>query len=188
MTTTTLILPGLFNSGPDHWQSHWERHDASCVRVTQANWDTPDCLDWVRTLDETVSSNADEVVLVAHSSSGALVSHWAARATDDRLERVRGALLVAPSDPDGPHYPDGPSGFSPMPLGPLPFPSILVASTNDIYVSLTQARAYAFAWGSRFIVIGAVGHINADSGFGRWPEGYELLRELRGDQRGAESF
>ena len=181
MTITTLILPGLFNSGPDHWQSHWERHDASCRRVMQADWDTPDCLDWVRTLDDALATTLGEVVLVAHSSACALVSHWAARAADDRLARVRAALLVAPSDPDGPNYPDGPSGFSPMPLGPLPFASLVVASTNDIYVSLAQARSYAFAWGSRLVVIGAAGHINSESGLGRWLDGYALLRELRGE-------
>lgn len=181
MNTTTLILPGLFNSGPDHWQSHWERLDASCRRVVQADWDAPHCLDWVRTLDDAIATAAGDVVLVAHSSSCALVSHWAARASELQLGRVRGALLVAPSDPDGPNYPDGPSGFSPMPLGPLPFPSILVASTNDMYVSLAQARSYAFAWGSRLVVIGAAGHINSESGLGRWLDGYALLRELRGE-------
>ena len=38
-----------------------------------------------------------------------------------------------------------------------------------------RARAFADAWGSRFVEIGAAGHINGDSGFGEWPEGEQML-------------
>ena len=176
---TTLILPGLGDSGPEHWQSYWEREDASCRRVVQADWDAPRITDWVCTLSAAVGVRRDWVFLVAHSSSCALVAHWARAATPDVLSRVRGALLVAPSDPDGPNYPDGPTGFSPVPLEPLPFPSIVVASTNDIYVSLAQARRYANAWGSSFVNVGAAGHINSASGLGRWAVGHALLAALR---------
>jgi predicted alpha/beta hydrolase family esterase len=176
---TTLILPGLGNSGPEHWQSYWEREDASCRRVVQADWDTPVIADWVTTLSAAIAGKKDTVVLVGHSSSCALVAHWARAAAPDTLARVRGALLVAPSDPDGPNYPAGPIGFSSVPLDPLPFPSIVVASTNDIYISLAQARVYANAWGSSFVNVGAVGHINSESGLGRWPVGLALLAALR---------
>ena len=37
----------------------------------------------------------------------------------------------------------------------LPFRSIVVASNNDEYVTLAQARAYANAWGSEFVELGA---------------------------------
>ena len=30
-----LIVPGLYNSGPDHWQSHWERELPNAQRVEQ---------------------------------------------------------------------------------------------------------------------------------------------------------
>ena len=176
---TTLILPGLGNSGPEHWQSYWEREDSSCRRVMQVDWDTPRIADWVRTLSAAIADRKDPLALVAHSSSCALVAHWARAATPEALARVRGALLVAPSDPDGPNYPQGPSGFSPVPLNPLPFPSIVVASTNDIYISLAQARVYANAWGSSFVNVGAAGHINSESGLGRWAVGHALLAALR---------
>jgi hypothetical protein len=177
---TTLILPGLYDSGPDHWQSHWERTDPTCRRVVQADWETPRCEDWAATLDAAIAAHAGPVVLVAHSSSCALVAHWARDAAPERRERVRGALLVAPSDPEGPRYPAGPTGFAPMPLDALPFPSILVASTDDEYVSAATARAYAEAWGSRYVEIGACGHVNGASGLGAWPAGRALLDALRG--------
>lgn len=176
---TTFILPGLYNSGPDHWQSQWEVMDPQCVRLLQREWATPRCADWVATLDRAVAESHRHVVLVGHSSGCALVAHWAASATAEHLARVRGALLVGPSDPDSPNYPVGPTGFAPMPMQRLPFRSIVVASTDDIYVTLARATSYAAAWGSRFVDVGASGHINGDSKLGNWPAGYELLQDLR---------
>ena len=120
-----------------------------------------------------------EVVLVAHSSACALVAHWAASAAPGLTHRVRGALLVGPSDPEGPRFPPGPTGFAPMPRLPLPFASTVVASDNDEYVTLEQARAYAESWGSTFVNVGAAGHINSASNLGAWPVGYALLEALR---------
>jgi predicted alpha/beta hydrolase family esterase len=132
----------------------------------------------VATLDAAIASADAPVVLVAHSSSCALVAHWARDASAGQLARVRGALLVAPSDPEGPSYPAGPTGFAPMPLGRLPFRSIVVASTDDIYVTAEQARTYAAAWGSTLVDVGAAGHINAASDLGDWMAGRVLLAEL----------
>lgn len=179
MHVATLILPGLFSSGPEHWQSHWERLDSTCVRVEQDDWETPRCEDWVRNLDAAIARLTGEAMLVGHSSACALVAHWAAVASPAHIARVRGALLVAPSDPARPSYPVGPVGFGPVPELRLPFPSVVVASADDEYVTLDRARAYAAAWGSRFVDVGAAGHINGASGLGTWPAGYALLEALR---------
>lgn len=182
MNPVTLILPGLYDSGPAHWQTAWERMDASCQRVVQHDWARPSCDDWVRTLSNAMTRTDGPVLLVGHSTGCLLVAFWAAQAAltaPSLLARVRGALLVAPSDPEGPHYPAGPRGFTPVPLAPLPFASIVVASTNDEYVTVECAQTFARAWGSRFVNIGAAGHINGDSGLGEWPEGRALLDELR---------
>lgn len=69
-----------------------------------------------------------------------------------------------------------------MPETPLPFPSIVVASTNDEYVTLARARAYAEAWGSRLVDVGALGHVNSASALGDWPAGWALLETLRGER------
>jgi predicted alpha/beta hydrolase family esterase len=176
--TTTLILPGIGSSGPEHWQTRWERIHPEFIRVNQDDWDTPRCSDWVRRLDDVIGSSSTPVVLVAHSSACLLVAHWATTAEPARSTAVGGALLVGPSDPDGPNYPPGPTGFSPVPLVKLPFPSIVVASTDDPYVGLDRARQCAAAWGSRLVVLPGAGHINAASGLGDWPTGLGLLREL----------
>ena len=181
MTVTTLILPGLYDSGPGHWQSHWERRDPTCVRVQQRDWENPDCREWVATLDAAIAGlpEGTEAVLVAHSSSCAMVAHWALAAGERTRGRVRGALLVAPSDPDGPLYPKGPTNFAPVPEARLPFPSIVVASTDDEYVAPARARGWARVWGSEYVEIGARGHVNSASGLGDWPEGRALLERLR---------
>ena len=170
-----LILPGLFNSGPEHWQSRWEAAHPEFTRVMQDDWERPRCADWIARLDAAIRATPD-AVLVTHSSSCALVAHWVAAGGGGR---VHAALLVAPSDPEAPSYPEGPTGFAPMPLPRLPFPSIVVASSDDQYVTIDRARLFAESWGGRFVTIGAAGHINSQSSLGDWPAGYSLLEELR---------
>lgn len=170
-----LILPGYADSGPDHWQSHWERIDPACRRVVQRDWLQPTLDDWLTELDREVRACDRPPLLAAHSLACSLVAQWAARTGG----RASGALLVAPADVDSPlHTPDEVRSFSPIPLAPLPFPSIVVASTNDPFVTVARATAFATAWGSRLVTLPRAGHINADAGFGPWPEGRELLAEL----------
>lgn len=54
-------------------------------------------------------------------------------------------------------------------------PSMVVASANDPYATVTSAGALAAAWGSDFRVAGALGHLNAASGIGEWSQGRRLL-------------
>ncbi len=167
-----LLLPGLLDSGPEHWQTLWLVGRPGFRRVEQRDWITPHCADWVATLDRAVEEAGDGALLVAHSAGCALVNHWA----KTHRRKVRGAMLVAPADVSS--YPVGPTGFSPMPLQPLPFASTVVASSDDPTVSLERSHFFAGAWGSRFVDIGPAGHINSASGLGDWPTGLELLEEL----------
>lgn len=169
-----LILPGLNDSGPQHWQTLWMRGRPGFRRVEQRDWETPRMGDWIANLDAAVREAGPRALLVAHSAGCALVAHWAAA----HPRPIRGALLVAPSDPERPSFPAGPTGFAPLPLTPLPFPSTVVASSDDPYAPLARARRSASAWGSRLVEIGAAGHINSASGLGEWPAGLELLCEL----------
>ena len=62
-------------------------------------------------------------------------------------------------------------GFPPCRSLELPFPSMLLASTDDPFCRLERARHFAAAWGSELIEVGPAGHISADSGHGAWPDG-----------------
>ncbi|GAA2825026.1 alpha/beta fold hydrolase [Kitasatospora sp. CM 4170] len=178
--TTYLVLPGYQSSGPAHWQSRWEAADPVAFRrVEQEDWDHPEPEAWVAALDAAVAGAAadGQVVLVAHSLGCATVARWVATAPAERTAAVRGALLVAPADIDTADVPPL-FGFRPVAREPLPFPAIVVNSTDDPWVSPERGRGYAEAWGARYVEVGALGHINSDSALGDWPEGRKLLAEL----------
>lgn len=173
MKPIVLVVPGLHDSGPLHWQSRWAADEPTWRRVQQADWDRPRRRNWVQALDEAVRSASAPAVIAAHSLGCVTVAHWAL------LDRpIRGALLVAPADVEAPSCPDGPEGFAPIPLMRLSFPSVVVASRDDPYVSLSRARFFADAWGSEFVDVGCLGHINEASGIGGWDSGRALLAGL----------
>ena len=169
-----LILPGLGDSGEGHWQTIWEKQ-FGFKRVVQKNWDTPTCADWIETIDKEITrSDEAKVILVGHSLACVTTVFWSLR----YKRNIKGALLVAPSDIEAESYPPGTKGFSPMPLKKLPFRSIVVASSNDYYVSLERAHFFANAWGSELVNIGEAGHINVSAGFGAWEKGLDHLKRL----------
>jgi uncharacterized protein len=172
--STIIIVPGLTNSGEGHWQSIWERQ-FRFKRVNQVNWDTPSCVDWIEALDLFLKNyDVSETILVGHSLGCATIAFWAKAFN----RKIKGALLVAPSDTEAASFPGGTTGFSPMPLHKLSFKSIVVASANDNFVTVDRAHHFATSWGSEVINIGNAGHINTASGHGKWDEGLEILKRL----------
>ena len=164
-----LIIPGWTNSGPDHWQSRWERHFKTARRIAQDNWDEPQREDWVRNIIATARALTRPAVLVAHSCGVTAIAH---AAPDLAATYVAGAFLVAPADAeamDG--WPATHGGFAPIPMHTLPFPSRMIASSNDPHCSIERAQQFAKAWGSDLSIIANAGHINTASGHGPWPEG-----------------
>ena len=169
-----FTVPGLFNSGPQHWQTHWE-NEYGFVRIEQQDWETPVCDDWLQTIDAVVNQQPlNKVVLIGHSLACCTIVRWSKKY--NRI--IKGVLLVAPSDVEAPSYPPGTTGFSPMPKFKLPFPSIIIASSNDEYVTFERAKEFAGNWGSEFINAGELGHINSTSDLGLWPFGYTYLKRL----------
>lgn len=171
-----LVLPGLGNSGVDHWQSYWCLAFRNATRVLQDDWDAPVMSDWLARLDATIDGGMRPAVLICHSLSCSLAAHWAAR---NRPGRVVAALLVAPSDvEDRTHLPENLYGFEPMPLARFPVPSLVVTSSNDPYVSVARAERFAQGWGADFCNVGEQGHINSASKLQYWPQGLLLLGQL----------
>jgi len=171
-----LILPGRGNSGVDHWQSYWSMALRQSTRVLQDEWDEPRLTDWLVRLDHVVEHGTRPAILVGHSLGVALAVHWLTTRTSGR---VKAAFLVAPSDVESPaHTPQAARNFAPLPATRLPVPSMVVASTDDTYVSFERARSFAENWGSLFCNLGEAGHLNSASRLGLWPQGLLLLGEL----------
>lgn len=190
-----LTVPGLANSGPDHWQSRWEQDRHDCRRVELGMWDRPHRNTWVNQLNLAIHRANRPVVLAAHSLGCLAVAWWARYEQPAADHPVIGALLVAPPEVDFFPLDERLSQFSPTPAEKLPFRSILVASRNDPYMGIHTARQLAHTWGSAFADAGEAGHINAESRLGDWAFGRFLLEQLlnsrnnaaQPDQRGVSS-
>lgn len=173
--TQYFIVPGLGNSGPDHWQTYFEQTLSNCKRIEQTEWDAPDCNDWINNIDAALQGyDLSTVVLIGHSLGCTAIAHWFAQFG----KTIKGAFLVAPSDIESPVYTFPATGFTPIPLPTFSFKTIVVASENDEWVSAERAAFFAQQWGSAFVSIGNAGHINAASGFGKWEQGIALLKQF----------
>jgi predicted alpha/beta hydrolase family esterase len=178
-----VIVPGLRGHVEDHWQTRLAAKLPDAVVVPSFGRDKRDLAGRVADLHRVIQDAATPVTIVAHSAGVLTTLHWA-RQHD---LPVRGALLATPPDLARPLPPEYPtlseleeSGWLPVPVAPLRFPSIVAASTNDALGDFENVRSLATAWGSRFIDVGPVGHLNPASGFGDWPGAEALLHVLHG--------
>ena len=164
------------NSGPGHWQTLWEGYFGD-LRVEQHDWQQPRRGDWMARLDEVVMDLPRPALVAAHSLGCHLLAAWAAHSQHGA--KVLGALLVAPPDPDQADWPAAlrPSWNTAV-LQPLPFPSLVLHSSDDPFDRAARAPALAQAWGARCVNLGTRGHVNAESGLGLWPQGRSYLRSL----------
>jgi len=111
-----------------------------------------------------------------------MLVHWALQTRRD----VQGAsLLATPPNFDQPMpggYPTlaalDAGGWLPVPRERLPFRSIVAASRNDPLADFGRVRELASQWGSSFVDLGEVGHLNPASGFGRWDRADEFIDQI----------
>ena len=87
-----LIIPGLNNSGPEHWQSRWQEKLSTARRVFQDDWQQPSRLAWESSIKLAILDSSRPVVLIAHSLGVIAVLHAAQSVSD----KIAGAFLVAP--------------------------------------------------------------------------------------------
>ena len=178
---TVVIVPGLRDHVADHWQTHLAEAIPGARTVPPMGRTNLDCAARVDALEQVLEQIEPPVVLVAHSGGVITVVHWAARYS----RPIHGALLATPADLEQP-LPEGypaieslrAGGWLPVPRGRLPFPSIVGASRNDPLCSMTRAARLATGWGSRFVDLGSVGHLNPASGYGVWSRAESLIAEL----------
>lgn len=173
-----LLVPGLDGSGPDHWQSAWQRELPEASMVDLGLWDNPHRNTWINKLNLAVHRAGKPVVIVAHSLGCLVAAWWAKFEQPGWAEPVTGALLVAPPEVDFFPRDERVARFAPTPSDPLPFPSVIVGSRTDPWMTFDGARMLARRWGSTFVDAGDAGHINAASGHHRWLRGREILDQM----------
>ncbi len=176
---TILVVPGLRDETPDHWQSLLAAEVPGARAVPALGRANLDCGARVDAIARAVEECDGPIILVAHSGGVISVAHWVARGGSTK---VKSALLAAPADletelPTG--YPAidalRANGWLPIPRMKLPFPSIVGASGNDPLAKYGRVSEFAHDWGSLLLDLGDVGHLNPASGFGRWPLAQELI-------------
>jgi len=156
-----LIVPGLGDSPPGHWQNWLQAQHRDAVRVVQREWHVPDIDRWASCIADTIErAGPGRWLAVAHSFGAlALARHLALNPGTP----VAAALLVAPAEPDKFSVSDL------LPQGLLPVASTLVASDTDPWMTAASTRRWARRWGSQWICLGDAGHINREAGFGTLP-------------------
>ena len=184
--STTLIIPGRNGSGPGHWQTWFEGRLAGARRVRGIDWDRPAIHAWAGAIVHEIDQTPGAVWLVAHSF-GCLAALLAGKR---RGNRIAGAMLVAPADPelfsasglrdwsDTSTLQEAPVTRL-LPHEPLPYPTLLVLSADDPWMRITTGLTWASRWGARAVHVGASGHINEASGHGPWPDGLTLFERFR---------
>jgi len=157
-----LIVPGLRDSGPGHWQTWLQGLCEGSVRVVQRNWAQPDLERWSARIANTLErAGPGPWIIAAHSFGSLATAHYLARLPSDHA--IVAALLVAPAEPDKFGLAEA------LPHQALPVPTTVVSSLTDPWMSATSAQRWAARWGSTCINAGNAGHINVESGHGPWP-------------------
>ncbi len=161
-----LLVPGLYDSGPQHWQTLWQQQHPDWLRIQQADWTTPDLQRWAAPVLDILQNSQKPLTLVAHSF-GCLASLYAATQLPEKISSL---FLVAPADPELLGVQEG------LIYHPTPVAGRIIASSNDPWMSLDRICLLSQRWNLPMSLLGPLRHINAESGHGEWPEGLELLR------------
>ncbi len=178
---TVLIVPGLRDHVPEHWQTLLAARLPRVHMVEPMGREDLDCARKVAAIEREANAIKGRLLLVAHSGGVVMVAHWA-----KQTQRVvHGALFATPPDferamPTG--YPTikelRAGGWLPVPRNRLPVRSIVAASRNDPLGRFERVAELANDWGSKLVDLGEVGHLNPASGYGEWPGAKPLISEL----------
>jgi predicted alpha/beta hydrolase family esterase len=128
---TVLIVPGLRDHVPQHWQTLLASRLPRARTVAPMGRSNLDCVERVEAIEEAAAKIDGPIIVVAHSGGVIATLHWARRTQ----RRLHGALLATSADFDQPRPEGYPSMETlqavPVPRYTLPFRSIVAASRND---------------------------------------------------------
>ncbi len=175
MAKKVLLLHGWGGSDNPHWQSWLAGEIAKSYGKVSflefSNFDFPSLDVWREELKAELSSFKPDIV-ICHSLANTL---WFHLCQENSIGEVEKLFLVAP--PSMQCEIEELQTFFPlkMPTKTYAKEAILVTSTDDPYMSMDEADELQKSLGVTMKVLENAGHINADSGFGKWPW---ILEEL----------
>jgi predicted alpha/beta hydrolase family esterase len=172
-----LIVPGLNNSGPEHWQTQWQQQLDSVARVEQQHWEKPELDTWADNVVEQIKQTQPRWI-IAHSfgclaTVRALTREKVRKQERAELSSVEGLFFVAPADPDKFAVRDL------LPEETLKTPAVIVGSFTDPWFGWEKLALLAKQWNVPLLSAGDAGHINVESGHGAWKEGWDLFRQFQ---------
>ncbi|MEH7354585.1 alpha/beta hydrolase [Neobacillus drentensis] len=169
-----LIIHGLGGSGPDHWQT-WLAHELTernyhVCYPTFSQFESPIRKVWLEELHSAVKTIPTDhrLTVITHSLGCILWLHYAEIQTKRLAQQI---ILVTPPSPT--IVLSEAKSFYPVPLkgqhlSRTAEDTLFVHSSNDPYCSMEDAKNYLnLAFPS--IVLPNAGHINTNSGHGKWP-------------------
>ena len=178
---TVLIVPGLRDHVPQHWQTLLASRLPRVRTVEPMGREDLDCARRVAAIEREANAIKGPLLLVGHSGGVIMVVHWAKQTQ----RAVIGALLATPPDFERAMPAEYPTidelragGWLPVPRDRLPFSTIAAASRNDPLGRFERVAELARDWGSKLVDLGEVGHLNPASGFGDWAGADSLISEL----------
>jgi len=164
-----LLLHGWGGSDYPHWQSWLASEIAkdygtvSFLRLK--NPDAPKKSEWMHQLKEALEDFKPDIVL-CHSLANILWFHLCNEQID--INKVEKLFLVAP--PSLKQEIKEVDTFFPIqaPENLFAKQTVLVTSTNDPYMNIQEAKELQKTLDVEMKILTDGGHINADSGYGKW--------------------
>ena len=177
MKRRVLLLHGWGGSCSPHWQSWLAAEIAkdygSVSFLRFSHFDNPDLNTWKDELKKELNEFKPDIV-ICHSLANTL---WFHLCNDGDIQSIEKLYLVAPPSM-GCEIEELKSFF------PVEIPSylkaketLLITSTNDPYMSVDEANKLKDKLDVPMVMLENAGHINSDSGFGKWPW---ILKNLKG--------
>ena len=169
-----LILHGWGGSDYPHWQAHLAmevaKHYGTVSFPLIRHPHYPSKNRWLNQLHYHMQCFSPTTV-VCHSLANTLWFWYCMQEDTLSCERL---FLVSP--PSLTTKLNTLSSFFPAPLPPkiLAKEATMIVSTDDPYIGIDEAHTLSESLGAKLITLENAGHINTDSGFGRW----ELIETL----------
>lgn len=176
MNKKVLILHGWGGSDFPHWQS-WlageiAKNYGQVNFLKFSNLDFPNKDEWKEELIKELYEFKPDIV-ICHSVANILWFHICNDLAATQIEKLY--LVVPPSlECDIPEL----QSFYPckVPTNLYAQDALLITSTDDPYMTQSEAKALQESLHIPMKVLEGAGHINADSGFGEWPW---ILQEIQ---------